>query len=309
MIEPGDAPANSVVIDPAPDATAPPPAAPLPPPDDGDDSTASDDVPPDVTPASPPVDVADTPPAAPEQPLDDDPRSLDEFGPRLSPYGTWSDDASYGTVWTPDQSIVGSGFSPYLSGGHWILDAGGSRNWVSSYPFGDIVFHYGRWVWATRGWSWIPGYRYAPAWVAWRVPTDAYAYYGWAPLPPDFVWVNHAAASLSWRSSYYWIFCPSTFVYAASPGLYVVHSTADARSIARHTRTVLPAVTRISRNTYAMTATRVARPMARVVAPRNLMMRRAPATHVAPPAPRTAPMHGGGPQSRSYGGRGGGRGR
>ena len=31
------------------------------------------------------------------------------------------------------------------------------------------------------GWYWVPGYEWAPAWVAWRNNND---YYGWAPLSP-----------------------------------------------------------------------------------------------------------------------------
>jgi hypothetical protein len=32
------------------------------------------------------------------------------------------------------------------------------------------------------GWVWVPGTRWAPAWVSWR---SGDGYYGWAPLPPD----------------------------------------------------------------------------------------------------------------------------
>jgi hypothetical protein len=231
LIEPGDAPENSVqMLDPAD------PSAPVDAPQDV--GATEDESIYDATPAPEPA-----PPEAPAV-ADDDPRALGEFGPRLDPYGSWATDPSYGQVWTPDPSITGDGFSPYLTGGHWAVDAGGSQVWVSDYPFGDVVFHYGRWVWATAGWAWVPGYRYAPAWVAWRLPTDASGYYGWAPLPPNFVWVNHAAVGLPWRSSYYWVFCQGAFVHNASPSQYVVRSPAEAQGIAPHTRAYVPATPR-----------------------------------------------------------------
>ena len=190
---------------------------------------------------------------------DDDPRALGEFGPRLDPYGAWTTDPSYGQVWTPDASIVGDGFSPYLTAGRWTVDASGSQVWSSDYPFGDIVFHYGRWVWITGGWGWVPGYRYAPAWVAWRLPTDASGFYGWAPLPPSFVWVNRAAVGLPWRGSYYWVFCQGAFVHNQTPSLYVVRSPAQAQGIAPHTRAYVPAAPRRSTPTGQAPMGQVAR--------------------------------------------------
>ena len=47
---------------------------------------------------------------------------------------------------------------------------------------GWAPFHYGRWLYYNSlGWSWIPGYRWAPAHVSWRYGGD---YVGWAPLIP-----------------------------------------------------------------------------------------------------------------------------
>jgi hypothetical protein len=56
--------------------------------------------------------------------------------------------------------------------------------WVSDEPFGWAVYHYGRWGWANDiGWYWVPGTRWAPAWVAWHRTDEDVA---WAPLPPDW---------------------------------------------------------------------------------------------------------------------------
>jgi hypothetical protein len=58
--------------------------------------------------------------------------------------------------------------------------------WDSLEPWGDIPYHYGRWVELdSPGWCWVPGYDWAPAWVSWRCNDD---YIGWAPLPPCVPW-------------------------------------------------------------------------------------------------------------------------
>lgn len=169
-------------------------------------------------------------------PPENDPRALSDFEPQLSPYGAWVDDEKYGHVWVPDRSIVGEGFSPYATGGHWALDTDGNWVWVSDYAFGDIVFHYGRWAWTPYGWSWIPGYRYAPAWVSWRVPTESYAYVGWAPIPPSYVWFGGVGVSFWYAPPYYWVFCPSGRVFAPYPYRYFVTRPAYVRALGRYTR-------------------------------------------------------------------------
>jgi hypothetical protein len=234
LIEPGEQPPNAVTMQPPGSAPEVAPEETPPPEDEGAYEGGYDAAPEAVDTSAPPV-------------ADDDPRALSEFSPRLDPYGSWTTDPSYGQVWVPDSSVVGSGFSPYLTDGHWAADASGSQMWMSDYPFGDVVFHYGRWVWINSSWGWIPGYRYAAAWVAWRIPTDGLGYYGWAPLPPSFVWVNQAPVGVPWRSSYYWVFCPGNFVHSTSPASYVVRSPAEAQTVAAHTRAYVPASPRPTR--------------------------------------------------------------
>jgi hypothetical protein len=133
-----------------------------------------------LTPAGPPQ-VAEAAPA-PEVPPTP---TLDYFQGQLSPYGIWETLPGYGLVWQP---AVGPGWRPYYDGGNWqYTDAG--YYWQSSYPWGDIAFHYGRWAYAPTGWVWVPGYDYAPSWVVWR-HDDADGYVGWAPLPPGAVFVD-----------------------------------------------------------------------------------------------------------------------
>jgi uncharacterized membrane protein YgcG len=168
---------------------------------------------------------------------DRDPRALDQWHSDLDPYGAWADDPKYGHVWVPDRGVVGENFSPYVTAGHWALDADDNYVWVSDYPFGNVVFHYGRWAWTNYGWSWIPGYQYAPAWVDWRVPTSStYAYVGWAPLGPDYIWSSGVAVSLWYPSPFYWVFCPSAYLFAPYPYYHIVTRPAYVRGLGYYTR-------------------------------------------------------------------------
>ena len=47
-----------------------------------------------------------------------------------------------------------AGFAPYVTDGQWrVTDAGWF--WQSTLPWGDLAFHYGRWVsWGAR-WAWV----------------------------------------------------------------------------------------------------------------------------------------------------------
>ena len=104
------------------------------------------------------------------------------FHGELAPYGEWVEAEDYGRAWVPH---VRHGWRPYTVG-HWAWTEDYGWLWVSDEPFGWAVFHYGRWHPSPRyGWVWIPGYDWAPAWVAFRLG-DGYA--GWAPLPPSVEW-------------------------------------------------------------------------------------------------------------------------
>jgi len=109
-----------------------------------------------------------------------DPQAYTQFQDALTPYGTWTDDDSYGEVWTPAASIVGNNFMPYASCGHWIRSEYG-WTWVSDWNWGWAPFHYGRWIARAGRWSWVPGTMWGPAWVSWR---SGDGYVGWTPLPP-----------------------------------------------------------------------------------------------------------------------------
>ncbi len=120
---------------------------------------------------------APPPPGAPPAP------TFENFQAELSSSGTWIQDPTYGMVWRPSVAVTDPFWRPYADAGHWVYtDAGWA--WQSDYPWGDLVFHYGRWQRGPVGWMWIPGYDWAPAWVCWR---HSEGYCGWAPLPPAAV--------------------------------------------------------------------------------------------------------------------------
>ena len=149
---------------------------------------------------------------------DTDPSALTDFKSTLDPYGTWQDDAQYGTVWEPDPGVVGSDFQPYVTAGHWAYD-NDDYTWVSDYDWGWAPFHYGRWVYIPgRGWSWIPGRRYAGAWVSWRVGEPDFGYIGWGPLAPTWYWRDGIAYDVGWDVSSPYVFCGVGDFFAPSLG-------------------------------------------------------------------------------------------
>ncbi|MDR2196130.1 MAG: FecR domain-containing protein [Gallionellaceae bacterium] len=94
--------------------------------------------------------------------------SQDVYGAAdLDNYGSWSQDSSYGAIWTP---VVTTSWTPY-SQGYWRSDPFYGWTWIDSQPWGWTTSHYGRWVRVRNAWAWAPGPRhvrvaYAPALVA-----------------------------------------------------------------------------------------------------------------------------------------------
>jgi hypothetical protein len=162
---------------------------------------------------------------------DNDPSALTDFRATLAPYGTWSDDSTYGTVWTPSPTVVGADFVPYQTAGHWVYDD--DYAWVSDYEWGWAPFHYGRWVFIDgRGWVWIPGRVYRGAWVSWGVD-DGYGYVGWYPLWPSFIWWGGVAVGYSYYGGPRWVYCPRGEVFSPTVGARVIAGPAVAPVAAR----------------------------------------------------------------------------
>lgn len=133
--------------------------------------------------------------------------SFQFFYDNLSPHGEWIEVGDYGNCWRPNN--IDEDWSPYTDGYWSYTDAGWT--WVSYEDFGDITYHYGRWVRADEvGWCWVPDYEWGPAWVSWRSDDD---YVGWAPLPPEARWNSSVGFSV-WVDDYcdigpsYYNFCP-----------------------------------------------------------------------------------------------------
>ncbi len=128
--------------------------------------------------------------------------NLDFFYNNLKDQGDWLQTPEYGYVFNPRVQRDKTDWRPY-SDGYWAHTDEGWL-WNSYEDFGWATYHYGRW---TRlkdyGWVWVPGYEWAPAWVAWRGTKEdgpqggrpaasnrsnnaiQVGYVGWAPLPPE----------------------------------------------------------------------------------------------------------------------------
>ncbi|MBB5352654.1 hypothetical protein HNR46_002902 [Haloferula luteola] len=103
------------------------------------------------------------------------------FYDSLQDQGEWFDTPDYGYIFQPRVVVQDRQWRPYTHG-RWVCSDRGWL-WVSDESFGWATYHYGRWVLlAGRGWCWVPGGEWAPAWVAWR---HGGGHVGWAPLPPE----------------------------------------------------------------------------------------------------------------------------
>ena len=123
---------------------------------------------------------------------DDQGASFQTFYDQLSDQGTWIQTDDYGYVFQPN--VQDANWAPYTNG-HWVSTDQG-WTWVSDEPWGWATYHYGRWANIDDvGWVWVPGYRWAPAWVSWR---SGGGYCGWAPLPPEtFVGAEYSDPGVS----------------------------------------------------------------------------------------------------------------
>ncbi|HEY7057243.1 MAG TPA: DUF6600 domain-containing protein [Vicinamibacterales bacterium] len=126
------------------------------------------------------------------------PSEVQQYAPVLDAEGDWRYDQSYGNVWYPH---VSAGWRPYYYG-RWISYPQYGWTWVGADHFGWPTHHYGRWGFSAGAWFWIPGRRWAPAWVSW-----AYApgYVSWCPLGFDnrAVFALNVSVGRPYYSSYY----------------------------------------------------------------------------------------------------------
>jgi hypothetical protein len=106
--------------------------------------------------------------------------SFNLFFDQLEPHGVWVRHARYNYVFCP--TGVDASWRPY-SNGRWLYIADRGWYFASDEPFAWATYHYGRWFADQElGWCWVPGTKWAPAWVSWRRSDSVI---GWAPLPPE----------------------------------------------------------------------------------------------------------------------------
>jgi hypothetical protein len=138
--------------------------------------------------------------------------SYDVFYDRLQSDGQWFNDPTYGLIWQPSVASSDQNWRPYTDG-RWVYTDRG-WTWISNENFGWATYHYGRWARLNdKGWVWVPGNTWAPAWVSWRESDD---YVGWAPLPPEAQSQQNVRIE-GWADNYYNI----------GPGSYVFVKTTD----------------------------------------------------------------------------------
>jgi hypothetical protein len=166
---------------------------------------------------------------------DEDPSALRDFTQTLEGHGRWAADPTYGTVWVPNPAEVGANFVPYETAGHWVYSS--DFVWVSAYDWGWVPFHYGRWLPLRDGsWGWIPGRKFAPSWVDWKVAGE---YVGWAPIAPTFVWIDGVAREGDLRVLEPYVYCPKDGVFSATPASDVVTGTQSA-ALDTQSRSIAP---------------------------------------------------------------------
>jgi hypothetical protein len=113
----------------------------------------------------------------------------------LDTYGSWREEAEYGSVWVPNRVAVD--WAPYQDG-RWAWVQPWGWTWIDNAPWGFAPSHYGRWVHTRGNWCWVPGPRrdrpvYAPALVVFiggpgfRISAGGPGV-GWFPLGPRDVY-------------------------------------------------------------------------------------------------------------------------
>ncbi|MBV8116454.1 MAG: FecR domain-containing protein, partial [Candidatus Eremiobacteraeota bacterium] len=104
----------------------------------------------------------------------------------LNAYGKWTNLASYGAVWVPNDQPAD--WAPYRDGA-WSYVGNDGWTWIGNEPWGWIPYHYGRWLYSSGyNWCWYPppmGFNpsWAPALVGFFGDgTGDFPNFGWVPL-------------------------------------------------------------------------------------------------------------------------------
>ncbi len=107
-------------------------------------------------------------------------------------HGEWLWDSYFGYVWRPflnDQRYPWGNWRPYYTGRWTSVD--NQLFWVPTEPWGWVPYHLGIWTWdAKKGWLWIPGSFFAPAWVDWAFYFGRFSWRPW--MYEDWLWYSYS---------------------------------------------------------------------------------------------------------------------
>jgi len=132
-------------------------------------------------------------------------------------YGEWLWDQYLGYVWRPfvnDFRYPWGRWQPYFCG-QWAR-RDGRLFWVPQESWGWVPYHLGVWNWdKKKGWLWIPGSAFAPAWVAWEFyfgqrrwrPWTMWDWY-WYELGYEWDWMGYW-----WYSGWFGGYDPFYYYY------------------------------------------------------------------------------------------------
>jgi hypothetical protein len=116
------------------------------------------------------------------KPIQNLPRAVFYFAQRYGNiYGEWFWHDLYGYVWRPyfNDSYPWGTWTPYLYG-NWA-NYQGQLFWIPGEPWGWVPYHLGIWMWdKSKGWVWLPGSLFAPAWAVWDFYFGCYAWRPWS---------------------------------------------------------------------------------------------------------------------------------
>jgi hypothetical protein len=161
------------------------------------------------------------------------PPDLRPYSGAFDRYGAWQYDAAYGNVWYP---TVAPGWRPYYNG-YWTSVPRYGWTWIGLDRWAWPTHHYGRWGYARSRWFWIPGRRWAPAWVAWGA---APGYVGWSPLGFDNRPVFGLSVSFGSAWGGGWVVLPRAQFGAR--GYYVPQYAVSSRTLSPRTPFVVQSV-------------------------------------------------------------------
>lgn len=228
------------------------------------------------------------------------PSELTLYSGVLDRHGEWHYEAGSGYVWYPR---VAAEWTPYSSG-RWTYVGVYGWVWIGAERWAWPTHHYGRWGFKRGRYYWIPGRRWAPAWVAWATGPG---YVGWVPLGYDdrpLVSI-HIGFSTGWRG---WTYLPvdrfHTHVVVVRGGRFLPPRHVQLRHVAavpiRPARIITPR--HVVRGPSAPPRSHVAVPRAgfrRPVAASPPSARTAGATPTMRPAAPTTRIEGGTPSAPS----------